>query len=186
MPLILLTSITGYHVIPISPDKFNKVGDKIFITLSPDGAGHYDALQELDTIQEDEKNIAEKENKCTCGMNRKASKSKENCKDSKTESGRTYVFHAVLVYVPRRVVESRANAKNAAIRLHVTNPETLNADTDNQKLHNLTKNFNASILESGRGLRISMFIQKLRNKLKTNCRGLGGLRNWRITQLKNN
>ena len=32
----------------------------------------------------------------------------------------------------------------------VTHPETLNADTDNKKLHNLTKNFNASILESGR------------------------------------
>ena len=32
----------------------------------------------------------------------------------------------------------------------VANPETLNADTDNQKLHDLTKNFNASILESGR------------------------------------
>jgi hypothetical protein len=32
----------------------------------------------------------------------------------------------------------------------VTNPETLNADTDNKKLHDLTKNFNASIFESGR------------------------------------
>ncbi|CAB4029280.1 Hypothetical predicted protein [Paramuricea clavata] len=85
--LILLTS---YHVITLTPNKFNKVGDKIFITFSPDGPGHYDTLQELETTQEDEKNATEKENKCTCGMNRKALKSKENCKDSKMESGRTY------------------------------------------------------------------------------------------------
>ncbi|CAB4030290.1 Hypothetical predicted protein [Paramuricea clavata] len=92
MPLILLTSITGYHFITITPDKFKNVGDKIFITFSPDGPGPYDAFQELET-QEDEKNVAEKENKCTCGMNRKALKSKENCKDSKMESGRTYSSH---------------------------------------------------------------------------------------------
>ena len=138
-------------------------------------------------------------------MNRKASKSKENCKDSKTESGRTYSSRRPCLRAKKGCGESckckecsnpfgmkilveksdkpktRRRARtdmsgerrdgaeymnsekeevsygkwtdeeNFLFMQHVvTNPETLNADTDNQKLHDLTKNFNASIRESGR------------------------------------
>lgn len=40
-PLIILTNITNYHVITVTPDEFNNANDTIFITCTRDGPGHY-------------------------------------------------------------------------------------------------------------------------------------------------
>ena len=93
IPLVILTNITNYQVITVTPDEFNDNDDTIFLMYTRDGPGHYDALiespqllsQALDDQNEQQHN---QENKCTCGTTRKQDKT--SCANTTTASGRTY------------------------------------------------------------------------------------------------
>ena len=91
-PLVILTNISNYKVITVTPDEFHDGNGSIFVTYTRDGPGHYDALVRKDCETTDKpNNSAGKLDggiKCTCGASR--SQSKPSCADQKNDTGRKY------------------------------------------------------------------------------------------------
>ena len=91
-PLVILTNISNYKVITVTPDEFHNGNDSIFLTYTRDGPGHYDALVHRDYGRTDKPESTsgnvEDSIKYTCGMSRK--QNKPSCTDKMTDSRRTY------------------------------------------------------------------------------------------------